>query len=326
MITALSGPTLLLILALGTRSADPTAAWSPPLHTAENVKITILSTNLADRGLAEWGFSALVEVDGRCILFDTGRYPQTVLRNAEILAVDLSCVTDVVLSHFHSDHIGGVLTLQEAVRGENSDAFARVHVASGFHLTRRRANGAIYTDHIKTTDALRAAGISVIEHAAPAEIFPGVWITGPISRPHPEKNYNQSIEMLVDGSFVEDNVPDDQALTILTERGHVVLLGCGHAGTINTLEYIRTAVSTAPIHAAIGGLHLYAADDSTLAWTAEHLASMEVGHLMGGHCTGIEALIRLREGANLRRETAVVAAVGASFTLEDGIDPGSIAQ
>ena len=39
--------------------------------TAETVAVTILATNLADGGtIGEWGFSALVEVDGRCILFD----------------------------------------------------------------------------------------------------------------------------------------------------------------------------------------------------------------------------------------------------------------
>ena len=75
---------------------------------AESVAVTILSSNLANGStVGEWGFSALVEVDGRCVLFDAGRHPDTVLRNVEVLNVDLSCVTDVVLSHFHSDHNRG---------------------------------------------------------------------------------------------------------------------------------------------------------------------------------------------------------------------------
>jgi len=44
----------------------------PPVRTT---KITILSTMLADRGIGEWGFSALVEVDGKRLLFDTGAQP-----------------------------------------------------------------------------------------------------------------------------------------------------------------------------------------------------------------------------------------------------------
>ena len=40
-------------------------------------------------GIGEWGFAAVVEVDGRRWLFDTGARPETVLRNAEELRVDL---------------------------------------------------------------------------------------------------------------------------------------------------------------------------------------------------------------------------------------------
>src|SRR5580704_9880527 len=56
------------------------AVSSPDSHTAVKVlKITILSTMLADGGIGEWGFAALVEADGRKILFDTGARPNTVL-------------------------------------------------------------------------------------------------------------------------------------------------------------------------------------------------------------------------------------------------------
>ena len=79
---------------------------------ASSVSVTILSSNLANTStIGEWGFSALVEVDGQCILFDAGFHPDTVIRNAKALNVDLSCVTDVVLSHFHADHNGGLLPL-----------------------------------------------------------------------------------------------------------------------------------------------------------------------------------------------------------------------
>ncbi len=73
-----------------------------------SVKVHIISTMLATRGLGEWGFSALVEVDGHWVLLDTGHDPDVVLGNAETMGVDLSRVTDVVLSHFHPDHTGGL--------------------------------------------------------------------------------------------------------------------------------------------------------------------------------------------------------------------------
>src|SRR5262245_46861959 len=56
--------------------ASPTAA--DPSHRVSALKITVLSTMLADTGVGEWGFAALVEADGRRILFDTGARPDTV--------------------------------------------------------------------------------------------------------------------------------------------------------------------------------------------------------------------------------------------------------
>ena len=78
--------------------------------------------------------------------------------------------------------------------------------------------------------------------------------------------------------------------------------------------------------AIVGGLHTYAATDSQLTWTAEKLRSHGLGYLLGAHCTGIEALYRIREIAGLDRRTAVVSAVGSSFDLISGIDPRSLAR
>lgn len=59
---------------------------------AQAVKVTTLSTMLANGGLGEWGYAALVEVDGKRILFDTGARSDVVLQNAKELGIDLSTV------------------------------------------------------------------------------------------------------------------------------------------------------------------------------------------------------------------------------------------
>jgi len=51
-----------------------------------------------------------------------------------------------------------------------------------------------------------------------------------------------------------------------------------------------------------------------------------VANLVGAHCTGIEAVHRLRERLGLNRKAAVVGAVGSTFSLAEGIDPGRIAR
>lgn len=51
-----------------------------------------------------------------------------------------------------------------------------------------------------------------------------------------------------------------------------------------------------------------------------------VAHLLGAHCTGIEALHRLRQLVGLTRAAAVVGAVGAAYTHGKGIDPTILAR
>src|SRR4029453_9410144 len=124
----------------------------------------------------------------------------------------------------------------------------------------------------------------------------------------------------------EDTLPEDSSIVVETSSGLVVVSGCGHAGIVNTLEYARKAIRSLPIHAAIGGFHLFAANDERLDWTAAKLKEMGIGHLLGAHCTAIEAVFRLREKAGLSRRSAVVATVGSSFTLGAGLDSLDLAR
>src|SRR6478672_2809277 len=56
----------------------------------------------------DWGFSALVEVAGKRILFDTGNDPEIFAANVKARGVNLSDLDFVVLSHRHSDHMAGL--------------------------------------------------------------------------------------------------------------------------------------------------------------------------------------------------------------------------
>ncbi len=47
---------------------------------------------------------------------------------------------------------------------------------------------------------------------------------------------------------------------------------------------------------------------------------------IGAHCTGLEPVYRFRDLVQLNRKNAVVGAVGASFSLNDGINPLALAH
>ena len=294
----------------------------PMSSPVSSLKITTLSTMLANRGIGEWGFSALVEVDGHKILFDTGRFPETVLKNAETLGIDLSDVEDLFLSHNHGDHTGGVITLRNALKRLNPNALKKVHVGKGIFAQRLNMPNRM----LEIKDQLESDGVEIIEYDDQYEIFKGVWITGPIDRIHDEKNWGGSGRIATPEGTVEDNIPEDQSLVIATKNGFVLLSGCGHAGIINTLEHINSKIGESKIDAVIGGFHLVNATDDHLKWTADKLSEFGITKIIGSHCTGINALYTLKSLMNLDRSSAVVGSVGDSFDLENGISPTTIAH
>ena len=306
--------------------AAAVTADAPPPARVSSLRIVVLSTMLADAGIGEWGFAALVEADGRQILFDTGAHPRTVLDNAKELGLDLSVVEEVVLSHNHDDHTGGLVTLRRELGAKNPRALSRVHVGKGIFWSRPETDGREGNPMIETRRQFEATGGTFVEHDAPVQIVPGLWLTGPVPRVHPERNWSGHGQVKTPDGVLEDNIPEDQSLVADTARGLVLLSGCGHAGIVNTIDYARKVVRPAPLHAALGGFHLFPATDAELDWTAEKLRSFGLENLVGAHCTGIEAVYHLRDKLALARATAVVGAVGARFELGQGIAPGRLAR
>lgn len=306
---------------------------APARRKVQQLRITILSTMLADRGLGEWGFAALVEADGQRLLFDTGAHEDVVSRNAKELGIALDTVPELVLSHSHGDHTNGLVTLRREVSARHPGALARAHVAEGIFAPRLRDGDPADRNVMnQTRPQYEAAGGAFTVHAAPAEIHPGVWLTGPVPRRHPERNWgspnpaSRPAQVEIGGRLVEDTVPEDMALVFDTEQGLVVLTGCGHAGVVNIVEQARAVVRPAPVHALIGGIHLFNATEPTLAWTEQRLREAGVQHFIGAHCTGVEVVYRFRRSLGLDRSRCVVGAVGQVFELGKGIDAGNIAR
>jgi 7,8-dihydropterin-6-yl-methyl-4-(beta-D-ribofuranosyl)aminobenzene 5'-phosphate synthase len=317
--------------------AAPT--WAPAGETGvvKGLKITTLSTMLTEfRGVGEWGYAALVEADGYAILFDTGARPDTVLKNAEELGIDLSSVETVVLSHNHFDHTGGLVTLRRELKARNPSALQTTHVGEGIFLPRRLDPEAmnrlppipreLLVDVRDVREDYVGLGGRFVVHREPRELSPGVWITGPIPRVHPEKNWTPFMRLERDGELVEDTIPEDQALVINSPAGLIVVAGCGHAGIVNTLEYARSMASDRAVDAGVGGFHLMGATDEQVAWTGDRMREFGVEHVVGAHCTGINPVAELREAGRLDEETAVVGAVGSVFTLGEGIQRGVLTR
>jgi 7,8-dihydropterin-6-yl-methyl-4-(beta-D-ribofuranosyl)aminobenzene 5'-phosphate synthase len=294
-------------------------------HNVENVKITILSTMLAQEGIGEWGFSALIEVDSNKILFDAGGRKSTVLENSKELNIDLSKVTSIVLSHWHDDHTSGWLPLRNELKPIQINALSKTHVANGFFDIRIPINSKDSISRRKDSIDYVLTGGSIIEHSSFDKILPGVYLTGNVPRVYDERNYYKDMWRLDKfNNLQEDNIPDDMSLVISTKQGLILISGCGHSGIVNTIAHINKNLPNQKIIAAIGGFHLLKCTDKQIKWTAENLKKAGVKYFMGAHCTGMEPVYEIRKFASLKRGDCIIGSVGDIFNLNKGFITGDL--
>ena len=283
----------------------------------KDFKITILSTMLSDTHIGEWGFSAMIEADGQRILFDTGSRENTVLQNSRELNISLEKIDNVFLSHNHKDHTGGLISL----RKNYPTSFSNAHIGEGIFYPRPNSRG---TEHyiLKNKTTLETLGIDFISHKNPSQILPGLWTTGQIPRIYDEKNWSELGEIIdLNGNNLEDTIPEDQSLFFDTENGIVLVSGCGHAGLINTLEYVNKIIPNRPIYKIIGGFHLLNLSENKLEWTAKKMEEFGVKFFVGAHCTGLNSTYSIRKFLNLSSKNALVGSVGTYITKK-GVFPG----
>ncbi|NLH74941.1 MAG: MBL fold metallo-hydrolase [Verrucomicrobia bacterium] len=257
----------------------------------ETILLTVLVENTVRcRGLkAEHGLAFHLQVGRQSLLFDTGQ-SDLVTENARLLSVDLTALDAVAISHGHYDHIGGL----SAVRGLAPGAVLRAHPTALIRRFSRNPNGT--TRSVGIPDTIQEitppdAG-PFCANSSPAEVLPGVFLTGEVPR---RVNFED-----VGGPFVLDEagtqpdpIEDDQALFFDSREGVVVLLGCAHAGVVNTLRHIRELTGGRPIHAVLGGMHLLTASPERMERTVDALRELRVHKLGPAHCTGAAATARL---------------------------------
>ena len=283
----------------------------------KDFKITILSTMLSDSHIGEWGFSAMIEVDGERILFDAGSRENTVLQNAKELNINLDNIDNIYLSHNHKDHTGGLITLKK----EYPNSFKNAHVGEGIFYS--RPNSEVDDNYILSNkNTLENLGIKFISHKNPTQLIPGLWTTGQVPRKYDEKNWS-GVSKMIDskGNIVEDIIPEDQSLFFDTENGIVLISGCGHAGLANTLDYVQKIIPGRPIYKIIGGFHLLKLNNDKLEWTAGKMREAGVNYFVGAHCTGLNSTYSIRNFLGLTSVSALVGSVGTIITAK-GIFPG----
>ncbi|OQB90008.1 MAG: putative hydrolase [Verrucomicrobia bacterium ADurb.Bin118] len=272
--------------------------------------ITVLVENSASRrGLkAEHGWACLIEVNGRRVLFDTGQ-TDLLLNNARALGCALDNLDAIVLSHGHYDHTGGLA----AVNALAPAARLFFHPAALAPKYTARADGSADDIGLPATarETLANRDAAVVMTRVSREIVPGLLVTGEIPRQTGFEDVGG--RFFLDAACRQaDPLLDDQAVFLPTAAGVVVVLGCAHAGVVNTLRHIEQLTGTRRIRAVLGGMHLLNASPERLEATVEAFRQREIPLLVPAHCTGIRAVARLWETFPAACATG---GVGSRFTF-----------
>jgi 7,8-dihydropterin-6-yl-methyl-4-(beta-D-ribofuranosyl)aminobenzene 5'-phosphate synthase len=276
---------------------DEGPARRPAIGAGPRVRAPILDVGEAFDALrAEHGFAALVTITRGTrehrILFDTGITPDGVVENMRRLELSPRDIEAIVLSHGHFDHVGGMEGLARELGPANlpvvihPEAWSRRRLAlPGREPVRIAA---------PSRSALEGAGFEIVERREPSLLLDGsLLVTGEVDRTTDfEQGLAPSHQAERRSQWRPDPlVLDDQALVAnVRGKGLVVLTGCGHAGVINTVRYIRKLTGGGRLHAVIGGFHLSGPRfEPLIGPTCDAFAQLAPDFLVPAHCTGWKA-------------------------------------
>ena len=252
--------------------------------------ITVLMENQTpnEELVVEHGLSFHLQTGSKQILFDTGQ-SGVFLDNADKLEIDLGELTDVVLSHGHYDHTGGLKRLLSA--HNNFTIHAHPDAVITRYSIRDAANPRMIGIPAGCLEVLQQHGFE--ETSDWTTLANEIHITGAV--PRVTSYEDTGGPFFLDADRVRpDPITDDQALCFEGSEGLIIVLGCAHAGVINTVRYCREKTGINKVHAIIGGFHLLNASPERMERTIEALKEIDAALLSPCHCTGDTQTEQLR--------------------------------
>jgi 7,8-dihydropterin-6-yl-methyl-4-(beta-D-ribofuranosyl)aminobenzene 5'-phosphate synthase len=258
------------------------------------MRVTCVVDDAVQRSSPFWGehgLAFLIDLEGDCVLFDTGQSGTVLMHNLKLLDLNPARIDAVAISHAHYDHTGGLPVLVKHLccctpLYANPDLFRA-------RFSRRKGQTQDVGPSMARSEL--AGQMTLVLSETPQEIVPGLWTTGEISeRPEPEGGSDHHL-MREGDALVPDAYEDDMALALQTDDELVVLCGCCHAGLLNTLAHVERAFER-PISVIAGGLHLTSASDDELQHAGEVLSAMPaLQRIYPNHCTGEAAFVALTQ-------------------------------
>ena len=234
----------------------------------------------------EHGLCIYIETKKHKILVDTGT-SDLLLKNAEILGIDLTQVDTVVLSHGHYDHSGGIMP------------FAEINSHANIYVHRHAGDDYYHGERYIGIDKRILSLPQVIFTESLTEIDTELSIFSKISGSRCRSKSNLPLTKKCDGKDIQDSFDHEQCLVINAEGEIILVSGCAHNGILNILDKFRVLYDCDP-DIVISGFHMMKKtelddeDVKIIKETAHELAKMHTV-FWSGHCTGKPAFDIMKE-------------------------------
>jgi 7,8-dihydropterin-6-yl-methyl-4-(beta-D-ribofuranosyl)aminobenzene 5'-phosphate synthase len=246
------------------------------------MKLTVLVDNHTYINQYYFGEPAvcyLIEDEERMILFDTG-YSDAFINNAAKMGIDLSHVTDIVLSHGHNDHTGGLPAFFERY---SQDVIVYAH--SKTFLPKRHDERNIGSP-LSLAEIKERAEVKLTTR--PSNVSEHVRYLGEIPRIYHFEEGRAVGETSPECNccWEADELADDSSLALLLPDGVFIVTGCAHGGICNTVLRATQITDEQRVCGVLGGFHLFETGN-VLDITIETLLSLGVHRVYPAHCTSL---------------------------------------